>query len=84
MRLIFVRHGEPDYVNDCLTENGILQAKATAERLKKEDIKAVYSSPNGRARETASFTMPLERQLLLCWIRALSDFACRGLSSLFF
>jgi probable phosphoglycerate mutase len=56
MRLIFVRHGEPDYVNDCLTENGILQAKATAERLKKEDIKAVYSSPNGRARETASFT----------------------------
>ena len=36
MKLIFVRHGEPDYRNDCLTENGILQAKATAVRLKDE------------------------------------------------
>lgn len=56
MRLIFIRHGEPDYVNDCLTENGIIQAKSTAERLKDEDIKAIYSSPMGRAKETASFT----------------------------
>ena len=26
MRIIFVRHGEPDYVNDCLTETGKKQA----------------------------------------------------------
>ena len=56
MRLIFVRHGEPDYINDCLTENGVIQAKSTAERLKAESISAVYSSPMGRAVETASFT----------------------------
>ena len=56
MRLIFVRHGEPDYKNDCLTENGILQAKATAKRLKQEKISAVYASPMGRALQTASFT----------------------------
>ena len=56
MRLIFVRHGEPDYDNDCLTENGILQAKMTADRLKDEGISAIYSSPMGRARQTASFT----------------------------
>ena len=56
MRLIFVRHGEPDYENDCLTENGKIQAKSTAERLKKEPIKAIFSSPMGRARETASYT----------------------------
>lgn len=56
MRLIFVRHGEPDYENDCLTENGREQARCTAERLRKEKISAIYSSPNGRARETASFT----------------------------
>ncbi|MCR5177951.1 MAG: histidine phosphatase family protein [Lachnospiraceae bacterium] len=56
MRLIFVRHGEPDYVNDRLTENGVLQAKSTAVRLKDEDIREIYSSPMGRARETASFT----------------------------
>lgn len=56
MRLIFVRHGEPDYANDCLTENGVIQAKATAKRLENENISAIYSSPNGRAIETASFT----------------------------
>ena len=56
MRLIFVRHGEPDYDNDCLTPNGIEQAKKTAERLHNENIRAVYSSPMGRALKTASFT----------------------------
>lgn len=56
MRLIFVRHGEPDYQNDCLTANGREQAESTAVRLKNEDIKAIYSSPMGRAKETASYT----------------------------
>ena len=56
MRLIFVRHGEPDYKNDCLTENGISQAKSAAERLKNENISVIYSSPMGRAKETASYT----------------------------
>ncbi len=56
MRLVFVRHGEPDYQKDCLTENGKKQAISAAMRLKDEDIKAVYSSPMGRARETASYT----------------------------
>ena len=56
MRLVFVRHGEPDYAHDVLTETGRLQAKATAERLKDECIKAIYSSPLGRASETASYT----------------------------
>lgn len=51
-----MRHGEPDYENDCLTKNGTLQAKNTAERLKNEGIQAIYSSPMGRARDTASFT----------------------------
>ena len=32
MRLIMVRHGEPDYTNDCLTLEGRLQAAAAAER----------------------------------------------------
>ncbi|MCR5675697.1 MAG: histidine phosphatase family protein [Lachnospiraceae bacterium] len=56
MRLIFVRHGEPDYQRDCLTENGILQAQKTAERLKNEEFSAIWSSPMGRAMETASYT----------------------------
>ena len=56
MRIIFVRHGEPDYDNDCLTSRGIDQAKKTAIRLHNEDIKAVYASPMGRAVQTASYT----------------------------
>lgn len=53
MRIIFVRHGHPDYTLDCLTELGHLQAEAAAERLKDEPICAVYSSTKGRAVETA-------------------------------
>ena len=56
MRFIFVRHGEPDYAKDCLTERGKLQAAAAAERLQSEGIKKIYSSPMGRAYETAGFT----------------------------
>ena len=33
MRIVFVRHGEPDYARDCLTETGREQAAAAAERL---------------------------------------------------
>lgn len=56
MRLILVRHGEPDYANDCLTELGQRQAEAAAERLSGEGIGKIYSSPMGRARQTAAYT----------------------------
>ena len=52
MRIIFVRHGEPDYENDCLTSLGHIQAEAVAKRLSKEVIQKIYSSPMGRARQT--------------------------------
>ena len=54
MRIIFVRHGEPDYERDCLTERGKLQALAAAERLREEGIEEIFSSPLGRAAETAA------------------------------
>ena len=53
MRIVFVRHGEPDYANDCLTEIGLRQATLAAERLKEEGIEEIWSSPLGRARMTA-------------------------------
>lgn len=56
MRIIFVRHGEPDYAHDCLTDEGRRQAAAAADRLAGENIAAIYSSPCGRARETAAYT----------------------------
>lgn len=56
MRLLFIRHGEPDYVRDCLTDEGKKQAAAVAERLASEGISRIYSSPCGRAKQTASYT----------------------------
>ena len=54
MRIVFVRHGEPDYENDCLTPLGRVQARAAAERLREEGIEEICSSPLGRAAETAA------------------------------
>ena len=59
MRIIIVRHGEPNYEKDCLTPLGIRQAKAAAVRLKGEGIEEIYSSPMGRARQTAQETAEL-------------------------
>ncbi len=52
MRLILVRHGHPNYKDDCLTALGHKQAAACAERLREEPISAVYTSTCGRAVET--------------------------------
>ena len=53
MRIIFVRHGEPNYEKDCLTDTGKVQASLAAERLREEGISEIWSSPLGRAMETA-------------------------------
>ncbi|MBP1542949.1 MAG: histidine phosphatase family protein [Oscillospiraceae bacterium] len=56
MKIVFVRHGHPDYVNDCLTELGHEQAEKAALRLLDEGIEQIFTSPFGRARETALHT----------------------------
>lgn len=53
MRIVFVRHGHPDYAKDCLTELGHKQAVAVAERLSDEAPTAIFSSTCGRAYQTA-------------------------------
>ena len=53
MRIIFVRHGHPDYVHDCLTPLGHQHAAAAALRLRDEGVTAIYASTCGRALETA-------------------------------
>ncbi len=53
MLLYIIRHGIPDYDNDCLTNEGRRQAEALARRLKASGIDKIYSSPRGRAIETA-------------------------------
>ncbi len=53
MRLILVRHGDPNYELDCLTELGHEQAKVVAQRLMEEGIEKIFCSPQGRAQQTA-------------------------------
>ena len=54
MLLYIVRHGEPDYTTDTLTERGLLQAEAVGKRIAASGINVIYSSPLGRAKETAA------------------------------
>ena len=56
MWLFFVRHGHPDYANDCLTEYGRKQAIALAERFAIKGLDKIYASTMGRATETAEYT----------------------------
>ena len=56
MRLLFVRHGDPDYSTDTLTPLGHRQAAAAAERLSGEGITHIVSSTCGRAYLTAQHT----------------------------
>ena len=57
MKLMFVRHAEPWYAIDSLTEKGHREAALLAERLSRLDVTAFYTSPLGRARETARYTL---------------------------
>lgn len=57
MKLILIRHGDPNYKIDSLTDKGWCEAKALAARLSKLEIKRFYCSPLGRARDTAGVTL---------------------------
>lgn len=57
MKLLIIRHADPDYEIDSLTETGWKEAEALSEKLKSVDIKNIYVSPLGRAKDTASLTL---------------------------
>ncbi len=56
MKIYLIRHGDPDYANDTLTERGHGEAEALVAYLNAENIQQVVSSPMGRARDTARYT----------------------------
>lgn len=56
MRILIIRHGDPDYEHDTLTEKGRREASLLAQRLSKEQIDYIYSSPLGRAKDTCAYT----------------------------
>lgn len=59
MLLYIIRHGDPIYNPDTLTEKGKQQAQALAKRLAVNGLDKIYCSPNGRAIETAHPTCEL-------------------------
>lgn len=73
MLLYYVRHGEPIYNPDSLTENGKEQAVALSRRLARHGLDEIYASTSNRARQTAQPTAEaLGREVTLL------DFANEG------
>lgn len=71
MRLIFIRHGEPNYELDTLTPKGWREAELLSERVvRMENVREYYCSPLGRARDTASLSMKrLGKEARICgWL----------------
>lgn len=57
MRILFIRHGDPDYENDTLTPKGHREAKLLSDIIQDLDIGDCYVSPLGRARDTARYSL---------------------------
>lgn len=57
MEIYIIRHCEPDYSKDSLTEKGFTEANLLAKRLSAINADYMYCSPLGRAQKTASFTL---------------------------
>ena len=74
MKLLFIRHADPDYSIDSLTPKGWKEAEYLAERLEKEKIDYFYVSPLGRAKDTAGLTLKKhEKTAVECeWLREFS------------
>ena len=57
MRILLIRHAEPDYSVDSLTPRGRVEAELLSRRMIRYDIRDFYVSPLGRARDTAEYTL---------------------------
>ena len=57
MRILLIRHAEPDYSIDSLTPKGHIEAELLSRRLVRYHIRDFYVSPLGRAKDTAAYTL---------------------------
>ena len=61
MKLLFIRHGDPDYEHDTLTGKGEREAELLAKRMagygEAHVIRDIYVSSMGRARKTAQYSL---------------------------
>lgn len=79
MKLLIVRHGDPDYTIDSLTPKGWQEAEYLSQRLTQCPAAAYYCSPLGRAKDTAKPTLEkLGRTAQECpWLREFQGVICR-------
>jgi probable phosphoglycerate mutase len=56
VEILLIRHGDPDYANDSLTERGVEEARQLAAALADQRLDDLYVSPLGRAQETCAHT----------------------------
>ena len=57
MRILLIRHGDPDYDNDTLTEKGRREAALLAEAAPYMNLGTCFVSPLGRAQDTAAYSL---------------------------
>lgn len=57
MKILIVRHAEPDYALDSVTPKGAVEAELLSKRLASLSVAAFYVSPLGRAQVTAAPTL---------------------------
>lgn len=74
MKLLLIRHGDPDYEADSLTARGRREAELLARRIAPMEIAEYYVSTMGRALETARPTLEAAgRSAAACdWLREFS------------
>ena len=79
MHLLFIRHGDPDYEHDSLTEAGEREAAALADYMVRQKVDYAYVSPLGRAQKTAAYTLSRTDwpRATLPWLREFDAFIHR-------
>ncbi len=75
MKLLIVRHGDPDYSIDSLTTKGVKEAELLGARMDRTVLDDVYVSPFGRAKLTAEIALKNKHiKTTTCdWLR---EFSC--------
>ncbi len=79
MILYIVRHGDPDYERNTITPYGHEEAKALAEWFRDIPLDEIYTSPLGRAKDTASYTCEIKAltPTVLLWTEESMDYMQR-------
>lgn len=71
MKLIFIRHGDPDYKNNTVTEKGKREVRLLTERVCKWNVTDFFVSSYGRAQDTIRPSLEkMGRTVEICpWLR---------------